>query len=155
MPAGIVIAILTGAVFSSWQSFWQLNSAAVLILLLLIIFFIRRRIKPEAPESSAGQMWQQIMAVLKVPGMPQMFFSFTMYNIQYFAVINFLPDLIRQNSTVSASLASALSAAVAGVNIIGNIAAGTLLKKGFARWKILIMGSVLDNRHRHTRFFAK
>lgn len=143
MPAGIVIAILSGSLFTSWQSYWQMNSAAVLILLLLIVFFIRRKKQSAELETGIGQMWQQIISVFKTPGMPQQFFSFTMYNIQYFAVITFLPALIQQNSDISASLAAALSAAVAGINITGNIAAGTLLKKGFQRWKILLAGSLL------------
>jgi predicted MFS family arabinose efflux permease len=143
MPAGIVIAILTGALVSSWKSYWMYNSGAVLILLLLIIFSIHRKTPSAAAGIGAGQMWRQIISVFKVSGMPQMFFSFTMYNIQYFTVITFLPALIQQNTSISSTLASALSAAVAGINIVGNIAAGTLLKKGFLRWKILLTGSLL------------
>ena len=65
--------------------------------------------------------------------------SFAMYSGQWLAVIGFLPSIYVQ-SGIEGSTAGVLTAAVAGVNMAGNIGSGRLLQRGVAPSRLLRIG---------------
>lgn len=65
--------------------------------------------------------------------------AFAMYAAQWLAVIGFLPTIYAQGGTALAT-AGLLTAAVAAVNMIGNIAAGRLLHAGVPPQRLLYVG---------------
>ena len=62
-----------------------------------------------------------------------------MYSGQWLAVIGFLPSIYVQ-SGIAGAAAGVLTAAVAAVNMVGNIGSGRLLQRGVAPSRLLTIG---------------
>lgn len=65
--------------------------------------------------------------------------SFALYSSQWIAVVGFLPTVYAQ-AGLGASVSGPLTALVAVVNMLGNLAAGRLLQHGHAAGKLLRLG---------------
>ncbi|MGO4775863.1 MFS transporter, partial [Lysobacter sp. 2RAB21] len=59
----------------------------------------------------------------------------------FYAMLSFLPTLLMQRMQVSAADAGLLSAVAVGSNVIGNLAAGALLRRGAQRWMLIALAS--------------
>ena len=68
---------------------------------------------------------------------------FTTYNLQFFAVMAFLPIFLMQRIGLTLAAAGGISAAVIAVNILGNLAAGVLLSRGLRARTLLAVVSLL------------
>ncbi len=61
----------------------------------------------------------------------------------FFALFSFLPILLMERMAVSHQAAGALSALATSANILGNLAAGTLLARGVGRVFLLAAASLI------------
>jgi cyanate permease len=84
----------------------------------------------------------RLRQTLAAPGPWLVAVSFAMYSGQWLAVIGFLPSIYVQSGFAGAT-AGVLTAAVAAVNMVGNIGSGRLLQRGVAPSRLL------DDRLRH------
>lgn len=127
MPVGIALSLLVGPMLDSWRHIWL--ASAVPVLLAATGLFVTT---PRATPAMSKTPWI-------VPGLREMLMSrvavvlalsFTLYGVQFFAVMAFLPIFLMRRVGVSLDMAGVISASVVSVNVVGNLAAGWLLSRG-------------------------
>jgi MFS family permease len=97
-------------------------------------------LRPGAPpRSAAAQGLQRARHTLAVPGPWLVALAFAVYAGQWMTLIGFLPT-VYASAGVGAAAAGALTAAVAAVNILGNLGAGRLMHRGMAPSRLLQAG---------------
>ncbi|MDP3357357.1 MAG: MFS transporter [Polaromonas sp.] len=154
MPLGAALALLAGPAVMSladaawgWRLWWWGLSALAAVLAALV--FLRVPADRQAPGLPAGpplraetSPWRALlMLTLRSRGAWLVALSFAMYSGQWMAVVGFLPSIYAQ-AGVAAGATAWLTALAAGVNIIGNLAAGRLLHRGTAPVALLATGFV-------------
>ncbi|MDP3170875.1 MAG: MFS transporter [Polaromonas sp.] len=155
MPLGAALALLAGPAVMAlaeaqwgWRLWWW-SLSAIAALLALLVFF-RVPADAPAPGSLAGPQqgaattssWRGLLKLtLRSQGAWAVALSFAMYSGQWMAVVGFLPSIYAQ-AGVAAGVTAWLTALAAGVNIIGNLAAGRLLHRGAAPVALLAAGFV-------------
>jgi len=150
MPLGTATALLCGPLviaLAGWQFWWWLLSALTLGVAVWVWQAVpsdrARRVGAgqtgwHAPDT--GGRWQQrLRLTLSAPGPWLVALSFAMYSGQWLAVIGFLPTIYAQ-AGFAGGVTAVLTALVAGVNMIGNIASGRLLGRGVAPQRLLYAG---------------
>ncbi len=155
MPLGTALALLAGPAVMAladgpwgWRLWWWGLSALAALLALLV--FVRVPADMPAPGAGADPQhktmtspsWRSLLKLtLRSRGAWVVALSFAMYSGQWMAVVGFLPSIYAQ-AGVAASATAWLTALAAGVNIIGNLAAGRLLHRGAAPVALLATGFV-------------
>nr|WP_145548220.1 MFS transporter [Variovorax boronicumulans] len=140
MPLGTATALLAGPwllPLLGWSGWWWLLAAPSLAMGALLWLALPADGRGPAPGHSAWAT--RLHRTLTAPGPWLLGASFAMYAGQWLAVVGFLPTVYAQ-AEVGAQLAGALTALVAAANIIGNIAAGRLLRRGAAPRTLLWTG---------------
>ena len=147
MPFGTAVALLLGPlVIGSWRwpAWWWLTAALTAAMAL----WVRAAVPPDAPpdapaqphRAADGERWpQRLAATLGSRGPWLGALTFGVYSAQWLAVIGFLPALYQQSGWGGAR-GAVLTALVAAVNMLGNIAAGRLLHRGVAPQRLLWSG---------------
>lgn len=150
MPLGTATALLCGPLviaLAGWQVWWWLLA----VLALGVAVWVRQAVPSDPVRRMAvvqagdfatgvGGRWQQrLQLTLSAPGPWLVALSFAMYSGQWLAVIGFLPTIYAQ-AGFAGGLTAVLTALVAGVNMIGNIASGRLLGRGVAPQRLLYAG---------------
>ncbi len=96
-----------------------------------------------APQPSgvapAPRFWQRIAQTLSSPGPWLVATTFGLYSAQWLAVVGFLPSIVQSAGWTGLGL-GVLTAAVAAVNILGNVTAGRLMQRGVAPTRLLCTG---------------
>lgn len=146
MPFGTALALLAGPFVISlinWRAWW-LGLAALSLLASVSVWKVipsdrvRRSVAPGTLVT--GNRWSaRLRETLSSTGPWLVALSFAMYSGQWLAVIGFLPSIYTQAGFSSESTAL-LTALVAAVNMIGNIASGRLLGRGAAAQHLLYGG---------------
>lgn len=151
MPAGMALALATGAALdgtalAGWRGYWELNAllcaAAALALRLAV-----RAPSAQAARAAAQRPWRQIaadaLAVAGARGPLLLALAFALYALQFYALLSFLPTLLMQRMQVDAATAGVLSGLAIGSNVLGNLAAGALLRRGAQRWRLIAIASAV------------
>ncbi|MGO1070919.1 MFS transporter [Lysobacter sp. CA199] len=140
MPAGMALALATGAALDGWRGFWELNAVLCAAAAVLLWFGVRAGSAPVAATA-----WRQIardaLAVAGARGPLLLALIFGLYSLQFYAMLSFLPTLLIQRMQVSTADAGLLSAIAVGSNVIGNLTAGALLRRGAPRWILIAIAS--------------
>ncbi len=140
MPLGTALALLAGPWLLprlGWPGWWWLLAGPSLAMAAVLW---RTLPADNRSRSQGGNIWSgRLRRTLAAPGPWLLGASFAMYAGQWLAVVGFLPTVFAQ-AGVAAPLAGALTALAAAVNIVGNIAAGRLLRRGAAPHKLLWTG---------------
>jgi MFS family permease len=153
MPLATALALLAGPALVAafgWARWWWALAAVTAAMALVVA----RRV-PDAPlaavVSSAAATsgaaaaappprWRARLArTLAAPGPWLVATSFAMYSGQWLAVIGFLP-VICQQAGLPPGATGVLTAGAAAVNVIGNLAAGRLLQRGWPAPRLLRIG---------------
>jgi len=143
MPLATALALLLGplAIASiGWRGWWW----ALAALSVAMLAWLRRAVPADAGSAlatttSASAWPMRLRRTLAAPGPWLVAVSFAMYSGQWLAVIGFLPSIYVQGG-MAGSAAGVLTAAVAAVNMAGNIASGRLLQRGVAPARLLAIG---------------
>jgi MFS family permease len=147
LPAGaslVMFLIPLISRFTDWRGAWQVNSI-LLTFYLIILIYTTSGITPFKRENqlSIKNFINDIKETLTCPGPILLSLIFTTYALQWLAVMGFLPTLLIEKFEFSKQFASILTAIMVGVNIIGNLAGGRLLKFGIKRWVLIAIASFI------------
>ena len=147
MPAGTALTLLIGPLWLpawGWQSWWILFA-----VLTWAMAFVLWRVVPadvfsdqaSLPTSAANSVaWpQRLHETLTAPGPWWVALCFAVYSGQWLAVVGFLPSIYTQ-AGLSGFTLGLLTAVAAAVNILGNMASGRLLQRGFHPSALLALG---------------
>ncbi|MFI5447297.1 CynX/NimT family MFS transporter [Polaromonas sp. UC242_47] len=150
MPLGAALALLLGPSVMAladaawgWRLWWWGLSALSVLLAGLVFWRVPVDAAPlSPPKSVAAPDWRALLRLtLRSRGAWLVALSFAMYSGQWLAVVGFLPSIYAQAGLAPGTTAW-LTALAAGVNIIGNLAAGRLLHRGVAPVTLLAVGFV-------------
>lgn len=154
MPLGSATALLLGPwVLQAlgWQAWWVLLGGASLLAAAAVWRWVPGDAAAAPPSAAiapgAGALahhpWQaRLELTLRSQGPWLVAVSFAVYASQWIAVVGFLPT-IYAHAGVGAQLAGMLTALVAAVNMLGNVAAGRLLQAGWSPKRSLQTGFVV------------
>jgi predicted MFS family arabinose efflux permease len=143
MPAGIALALFSGALLDGWRGFWFGNAALAAVVALLVLSAVPRGASGGAAPVSWRSMGRDATATLRAGAPALIAASFVVYSLQFFALFSFLPVLLIERMGVDTAAAGALSAVACCANVAGNLAAGVLLKRGAARWLLAASASAV------------
>ena len=141
MPLATALALLLGPLAIAaigWRGWWW----ALAALSAAMALWFRRALPADADRAGAASPspWLgRLRETLAAPGPWLVAVSFAMYSGQWLAVIGFLPSIYVQ-SGIAGATAGVLTAAVAAVNMLGNIGSGRLLQRGVAPSRLLTIG---------------
>ena len=141
MPLATALALLFGPLAIAtigWRGWWE----ALAVLSAAMAVWLGRGVPADArPTTAASPMpsLARLRMTLAAPGPWLVAVSFAMYSGQWLAVIGFLPSIYVQSGIAGGS-AGVLTAAVAAVNMAGNIGSGRLLQRGVAPSRLLTIG---------------
>ncbi|MFC7459744.1 CynX/NimT family MFS transporter [Hydrogenophaga defluvii] len=146
MPLGTALALLVGPVFTEslgWPAWWALLG----LLSAAMALWLWRVVPPDpAPMADgraaeqSGRAWLHPMQLtLRAPGPWLVALCFGLYAAQWLSVVGFLPSIYRE-AAVPGAWVGLLTAGVAAINIVGNVAAGRLLHRGWAPAHLLWLG---------------
>lgn len=135
MPAGF--ALMMGLTVwiarpEDWRMIWWLNAAIAALYLILLLTVMRG---VGAPPVQTRRL-EGLGAVLRRPGPWLLGACFMVYTVMWFGVLNWMPTILR-GAGVSIDGAGFGVALVVGVNALGCMGAGPLLRAGAPRWLII------------------
>ena len=143
MPLATAMALLLGPLAIAaigWRGWWW----ALAALSAAMAMWLRHAVPAgagAAARASASPWRGRLRQTIAARGPWLVALSFAMYSGQWLAVIGFLPSIYVQ-SGIAGAAAGVLTAAVAAVNMVGNIASGRLLQRGVAPSRLLTIGFV-------------
>jgi predicted MFS family arabinose efflux permease len=141
MPTGTALALLAGPLFIpawGWASWWVLFACVSLGMAVWVWRSVPT--DPLALPTNAGQgAWLRLRRTLSAPGPWLVALTFGMYSGQWLAVVGFLPSIYTA-AGVGGALLGMLTAVAAAVNMVGNMASGRLLQRGWAPRATLWLG---------------
>jgi len=146
MPAGAGTMMVISAIVlpgTSWRLVWFVAAgfAASMALALLLLAVPRRELDPRPV--ALRPVLSEMKEVATSGGPFAIALCFGAYACCWFAVIGFLPTLLIERLGFTTSGAAIVTAAVAFVNVIGNLGAGWLLYHGVPR-VVVIVGACLS-----------
>lgn len=165
MPMGTALALLMGPVFIptlGWAAWWWWFALLAVAMAVALAYGVPddpppliASTLPQGPAvnaASGGPSAQSLEAfgampsagarlgrTLRAPGPWLVALTFAMYSGQWLAVVGFLPSIYAA-AGLSGALLGLLSALAAAVNVLGNMAAGRCLQRGWAPQKTLWLG---------------
>jgi CP family cyanate transporter-like MFS transporter len=141
MPTGTALALLVGPLFIpawGWSAWWWLFAAVSLAMALGVWRSVPT--DPSAHAALAGPgAWPRLRSTLRAPGPWLVALTFGMYSGQWLSVVGFLPSIYAA-AGAGGALLGVLTALAAAANIVGNMASGRLLQRGWAPRSTLWLG---------------
>jgi CP family cyanate transporter-like MFS transporter len=140
MPTGTAVALLLGPLFIpawGWGAWWWWFAGVSLLMAAWLWRSVP--VDPVAHVAAGPGAWQRLRRTLSARGPWLVALTFGMYSGQWLAVVGFLPSIYAA-AGVSGALLGVLTALAAAVNIVGNMASGRLLQRGWAPRSTLWLG---------------
>ena len=145
MGLGVGVALLVGPLwldFLGWRSWWWLLGGISLLLAGAVWHRVPVTDYHTQPTSEGHQAWgARIGRTLTRPGPWLVAMTFSLYSGQWIAVVGFLPTLYG-DAGFGLGLIGVMTALVALINILGNLAAGQCLHRGIRAHHLLWTGFV-------------
>jgi MFS family permease len=137
MPFGMAVSMTAAPALPlvGWRGLW-LGMAALLVLYALAVH-LRMPRPPRPPNLGTTHLLKDVAETLKAPGPALLAATFLPYSAAYAVLTGFLPTLLIERMGVTPGTAGLMAALVAGVNILGNVASGPVLRLGVARRKVM------------------
>lgn len=142
MPLATALALLFGPLAIAtigWRGWWEALAALSAAMAMWLRHAVPADVRPAAAASPPLPSLARLRMTLAAPGPWLVALSFAMYSGQWLAVIGFLPSIYVE-SGIAGAAAGVLTAAVAAVNMVGNIGSGRLLQRGVAPSRLLVIG---------------
>jgi MFS family permease len=144
MPIGAATALwLAPGLYEGlgWRATWWLLVGLTWAMAVLVWRWVPPDRSPQSILLPPVSMAARLQQTLSAPGPWGVALAFMMYSGQWLAVVGFLPTIYTGAGWPPAWV-GALSALAAGVNLIGNIAAGRLLGAGWRPVTLLSVGYI-------------
>ncbi|MEO6031210.1 MAG: MFS transporter [Burkholderiaceae bacterium] len=145
MPLATAMALLAGPwviTLAGWRAWWWGLAALTAAMAIWLGAAVSAEAGGRAMRTgNAPPLSARLSSTLAAPGPWLVAMAFAMYSGQWLAVVGFLPTIYAQTG-VAGTVAGALTALVAAVNMIGNIGAGRLLHRGARPARLLATGFV-------------
>lgn len=142
MPLGTALALLLGVPLLTWMD-WHWAWAGLAMLSLLAAIGLARGVPAEPPAIDrldvAQALLPRLMLTLSNTGPWLVALAFFVYSGQWMAVIGFLPTIYGE-AGFSSGAAGVMSAVAAGINMVGNVAAGRSVSLGVRPGTLLATG---------------
>lgn len=142
MPAGMALSLFFGPHFAGWQQSWFASGALTLLAALLLPLTTPRSVAILSAATTI-KLRQALLSIVRARQPLLLALIFATYNLQFFAVMAFLPIFLMQRIGLTLAAAGGVSAAVIAVNILGNLTAGVLLSHGLRARTLLAVVSIL------------
>ncbi|MDI9647366.1 MFS transporter [Burkholderia cenocepacia] len=127
MPAGMALSMLVGPLLGGWRNGWLAAAALTLVAAAAVPVTT----SADAPSRQATtRIGPALRTVLASRSTTLLALGFATYNVQFFAVMTFLPVFLMQRLGVAVGAAGLISAAIVAACVIGNLTAGSLLSRG-------------------------
>ena len=143
MPFGTGAALLFGPGFiawTGWPGWWWLLGLLSLAMAGVLWLSVPAQVDRRAAVGrSDGGVASRVARTVRAPGPWLASLAFAVYSAQWLAVIGFLPTIYAQAGLPVASAAVA-TAFAAAINMVGNIASGRLLQRGWRPTLLLQCG---------------
>ena len=154
MPTGNGLALLLGPLLLlafDWPVWWWLlglvSGLAWLVMVLTVpADALVSRAPPAGPGGSSapgamgpGPWTSRLRHTLASPGPWLLALCFAVYAAQWTAIIGFLPTVYTQAGLAGAGV-GVMTALVAWINVLGNVASGRLLGRGWRPQRLLMLG---------------
>ncbi len=145
LPAGFSIMLLAappllGAV--GWHGLWLVNAVLALGYGLIFLWATAPRRYPAGVARAAPREFAAVLRVLRLPAPWLLGLSFTLYSLQWFAIMAWLPTLLIERQGMAWETAAVLTALVVMVNILGNLAGTWALRQGIPGWKLIAFSAL-------------
>ena len=124
-----------------WRILWQANSGVCLFGLIVFASLTKglSRTASQRP-LNLGSLLADLLIVMRSRA-PLMFaVTFACYTLMFISMTGFMPILLLESGRVDPADAAVLSAIVMFMNVLGNLSAGYLLKRGVDRSWLLAAG---------------
>jgi len=120
---------------------WRISWAVLALLVVVFAVLLWRHVPADGVQLGAPSqsMWQRLHLTLTSRAPWLVALGSLMYSGQWLAVVGFLPTVYTQAGW-SPAVVGVLSAGAAGINLVGNIAAGRLLSHGMPPGVLLVVG---------------
>jgi MFS family permease len=145
MPLATALALLAGPLAITafgWQPWWWALAAVSALGAVVVARAVPAPAAAAGPLRAGAPAWTARLAqTLGARGPWLVALAFAMYSGQWLAVIGFLPTIYTA-AGVAAGATGLLTALAAGVNTLGNVAAGRLLHRGARQPRLLVAGYV-------------
>jgi MFS transporter, CP family, cyanate transporter len=141
MPAGIGLSMIITPLLVDWHGWRGLwNDVGIMLLVWAALLYLGFRRSPAEPGTQLNAA-EFIASVLRL-GPLLVVAGFVCYSSLYQSLTAFLPTLLVTDYAVPLGQAARFGALVVVGNIIGNLAAGWLIGRGFLPWKLLTLSFV-------------
>jgi cyanate permease len=140
MPGGIALGLFTAPVVEAagWRTAWLLCAALLLAALLLCWRLVPRMPPPaQGPRPRLAPQLRDLLAArrpLRVAG------TFAAYSVLYFGIAAFLPAYL-ESLGVGTGAAGGAAALAALANLLGNLSAAALMRRGAAPERLVTAGA--------------
>ncbi|KWF37837.1 CynX/NimT family MFS transporter [Burkholderia pseudomultivorans] len=129
MPAGIALSMLVGPLLGDWRNGW-LAAALLTLVAAAAVPVTTSADTPSSSDAGAPRIGAALRDVLATRSTTLLALGFATYNVQFFAVMTFLPVFLMQRLGVAVGTAGLIGAAIVAACVIGNLSAGWLLSRG-------------------------
>lgn len=143
MPAGMSLALASTPwlmAIGGWRLAWWIASIAAITWAAVIVLVLPRQapsVKAAATHAAAPSTLAHNALVTAGSAGPWLLaLCFLFYAGQFVAIFSFLPSVYAQ-AGVAAAVGALLTAAAVLANVIGNLASGVLLQRGFQRHSLI------------------
>jgi DHA1 family inner membrane transport protein len=132
MPIGTVFMLLLGPVLPEigWRTLWAFD--AILPVAYSALCFFRFGLGERGSRGSSPL--SDIEALFRARGCLYLALAFGLYSFSYVAIAGFMPLILVTQLHLSVATAGLFTTAAVAANVVGNIAAGVLLRAGIPVW---------------------
>ncbi|HEY1896640.1 MAG TPA: MFS transporter [Terracidiphilus sp.] len=144
MPGGIALATWVAPsvmAHAGWRGLWAWG-AAVLLAFAVVFEALTRRGKGVAVGTAQKRSIRDILLALTNPGAVCLAMIFGCYTLQHLGIMALFPSFLKDRFHLPAQDVGQLDSIAMTSNILGNVAAGFLLQRGFSR-SFLMQGALL------------
>jgi predicted MFS family arabinose efflux permease len=132
MPIGTVFMLLLGPLLPEigWRTLWAFDAILPIAYAVLCLF----RFGLGERGSRGSSLLSDIEALFRARGCLYLALAFGLYSFSYVAIAGFMPLILVTQLHLSVAAAGLFTTAAVAANVLGNIAAGVLLRAGMPVW---------------------
>jgi predicted MFS family arabinose efflux permease len=137
MGVGIALSMLLGPLLGGWQRLWLFDGALALVMAVCV------GLRVPASSGPRKDVSYEVRSVLRSRPTVLLALAFAVYNLQFFAMMSFLPSFLMQRVGLSIGQAGIASAVIVLANAAGNVLGGLGLQRGMDAARLMVLGYLM------------